>query len=66
MRSAADVPLVRDGFVNEADLTLTHRVSSRLSVQGGVSAVDVLDGLRAVRPDVRSHAFGYMMLNAAF
>ena len=66
MRSAADVPLVSDGFVNEADLTLAHRVSSRLSVQGGVSAVDVLDGLRAVRPDVRSHAFGYMMLNAAF
>ncbi|HEX6693377.1 MAG TPA: alginate export family protein [Longimicrobiales bacterium] len=66
MRAAADIPLVSDGFVNEADLTLTHRISSRLAVQGGVSAVDVLDGLRAVRPDQRDHVFGYMMLNAAF
>ena len=66
MRAAADIPGATDAFVNEADLTLAHRLSPRLSVQGGISGVDVLDGLRAVRADQHSHAFGYMMLNAAF
>ena len=66
MRSAADIPGVSDAFANEADLTLAHLISPKLGVQAGVSGVDALPGLLAVRPDQRSHIFAHLMLTASF
>lgn len=65
MRAAAEVAGEND-FLNEADLTYTHRWSSRLSALTGLSLVDVLPALKAIRPAERSRLFSYIMINATF
>ncbi len=64
--AARDAGLVSGHFGDEVDLTLRHRVSTGLSVTGGLSFVRQDDALAAVGRLSENMTFGYVMLDARF
>ncbi len=65
-RTTQEGDLSTRSLADELDLTLTHRLTSALTVTGGYSFVDARDGMKELgRLEENAH-WAYLMLNAAF
>ena len=66
LRAARQGPLSTKSFANELDLTLTYRLSSGISLQGGYSFVQAKDGLQELGRLSEDAQWLYLMLNSVF
>jgi hypothetical protein len=65
-RSAEEGGLSSRSLANELDLTLTHRLSTALTVMSGYSYVQADDGIKELGRLSENAQWVYLMLNAAF
>jgi hypothetical protein len=66
LKTAKEGSLSTSCLANEIDLTLTHRLSSALSIMSGFSFVQAKDGMKELGRLSEDAQWLYLMFNAAF